>query len=125
MNKSYWQPTQSDALTNLFEMSTKLRHNDTELFQTASAGREILVIPEIVKSCIFYSLGRFHKKQGDYFTATADYFYSIFHAVVSIYKVHFDTIILPKDEFNPTAITVKRREMTRFVDRLANESLLF
>jgi hypothetical protein len=124
MNKKYWQPCEGEELEKLFQKSIELRKQDAELLKAANAGREILAIPEIVKSCLFFSLGKFHKTQGDYLSSTTDYFYSIFHSAVAICKVHFDTKIIPENEFNPNIITVKRNEITKFIFRLTKEGLV-
>ena len=101
-----------------------LRKQDATLWEVAHAGREILVIPEIVKSCLFSCLGEFVRHKGDYLSTTVNYFYSIFHSAVAIYKAHFDYNIVPEREFNPNLITVKRKGIHDFVIRLNSEGLI-
>lgn len=101
MTKIYWQPGSDAKLKELFQKTSTLRKQDNALFEASHAGRESLVIPQIVKSCLFFSLGEFHRNEGDYITTTTDYFYSIFHSAVAVYKVHFDYVVVPEKEFNP------------------------
>lgn len=125
MTKIYhWQPGNETKLREFFQKTLALRKRDDALYKVAHAGREILVIPEIVKSCLFFSLGNHHRNQGDYISTTVDYFYSIFHSAVAIYKVHFDYTVDPKKEFDPNKITVKRKEIHKFINRLKKETLI-
>ena len=118
MTRIYWQPSSNAKLREFFQNTLELRKRDTALLETAGTGRETLVIPEIVKSCLFFSLGEFHINQGDYISTTVDYFYSIFHSAVAIYKIHFDYNVVPEKEFDPNEITAKRKEIHKFVNRL-------
>ena len=124
LTENYWQPGNKAKLGDFFQKTQTLPTRDAALRKAANAGREILVIPEIVKSCLFYSLGEFHRNEGDYISTTIHYFYSIFHSAVAIYKIHFDYIVVPEMELNPNVITVKRKEIGDFIIRLKKEGLI-
>jgi hypothetical protein len=124
LTEIHWQPADNKKLEEFLQKSSELRTHDRALFQAIKAGRESIVIPEVVKSCLFFSLGEYHKNQGDYISTYVNYFYSLFHSAVAIRKAHFEHNVVPEKEFSPEIITTNRRQTRGFIARLNEEKLI-